>query len=183
MNEIRAVSGKHELVAKAETLAMLETIFTLGEVDRVAYWVQGMKINGSYMGTDFTIQLSQGDKRRAFFLKSGHRDGNLEYARDSWSQLVDLLESTVCPRLAADVIHTVEAGETAKLGMVAVSSEGVRRRQKLSAKTVRWAEVTGTEVGARDVKVLGRDAKVLVAAGASEFNAVLLPRVVKHFAA
>lgn len=183
MNEIRAVSGKHEVVATGETIDMAGTVFTLSEVDRVAYWVQGMKINGSYMGTDFVIQLGQGDQRRAVYFKSGHRDDNLDYARDAWYRLVDRLEATVCPRLAASVIAAIAAGETVKLGMVAVSIAGVRRRQKLFAKTVPWAEVTGTEIGAREVKVLGSDAKVLMTAGTTEFDAVLLPRVVKHFAA
>ncbi len=142
-----------------------------------------MRINGSYMGTAFVIHLSHGDQRGAFYLRSGHRDDNLEYARDAWYRLVDRLEAAVCPRLTGRVIEAVDAGETVKLGMIAVSSDGVRRRQKLFAKTVPWSQVAGTEIGAREVKVVGHNAEVLMVAGTSDFNAVLLPRVVKHFVA
>lgn len=175
-----------EVVGDGRRISIRGKVFDLGTVDRVAYIATRRKVNGSYMGTAFSLSLGQGDTKEQFIVDSGWRDKQLEEYREAWNALVDMVEATASPRIAEQAVATIGAGGNVRYTNVVVGPQGLQARRPL-ASLVPWGEVLGTKpdgVGNLRVLVRGRSAKpkmkFLVPLGG--WNTVVLPRVVARLA-
>lgn len=183
---LHMVNRKLEIVADQHRIAFHGKEFSLAAVDRIAYSSTRLRVNGSYMGTSFHLRIGQGPTWSQFMLDSGWKDGRLEDFTQFWARLVDLLEATACPRIADRLVASVVAGNDETFGGVVVGPAGVRAKRPL-AKVVPWNDVMGTRFDGRgNIQVLvqaGRSAKVKprFMAGTSQWNSVVLPRVIARF--
>ncbi|CAG7613408.1 hypothetical protein [Actinacidiphila bryophytorum] len=187
-DEIRLRHAKRELVAGQDGITIGGHEFPLHLVDRVVYRAATRINQASYV-----IGLAQGARTHTFAFTAYRKGTELEDAAVTWRRLVDLLESTVCPRIAESAVRTVSAGTTVTFGgprssRVDVSPEGVRPRRPF-ARTIPWARVTTADLagGLARVWAAGADGtparKPALCIDMTGWNAVVLPRVVRHFAA
>jgi hypothetical protein len=179
-----------ELVATADSITIRGETFALNEIDAVQYTAVRSHLNGSYMGTSFTVQLRAGDRKQGFLMGTNHKNERLEEFSEAYSIVVALLDATVCSRLAADMATLLAAGETITLGpagaRVELTSQGFRLKKPLS-KVVPWSQVTGTEVEGGTVFFLvrkkpGVDPKRHSMVGLGGDNMVVLPHLVRRLA-
>jgi hypothetical protein len=184
--EIRIQHRGLQVVGNEQAISFHGETFPLAEVDRVAYRAVASRVNGAYMGTSFWLRLGRPGKTSQFMLDGGSRDKRLDEFQAAWSGLVDLVEAAVCPRLAQQAVTTISAGGTVTYGSIVAGPDGVKARRPL-AKTIPWADVTGTQVnnvGIMQVLVRqsGGKTKGKLSAGLDQWNTVVLPRVVRHLA-
>jgi len=183
---LHLVDRKQEIYADQHRIVSRGIEFTLAAVDRLAYSATATRINGSYMGTNFMVRLGQGSVVDTFMLDSGWKDGRLEEFRAFWGGVVDLLEATVCPRLAEDAVTAIAGGGRVAFGSIVAGPGGVRSKGPFG-REIPWSDVVGTEVsniGQLRVQVQKPGAakvKPRLSAGLNQWNAVLLPRVVAAF--
>ncbi|MFG1807676.1 hypothetical protein [Streptomyces sp. NPDC049040] len=187
-DEIRLRHGRRELIAGHDRITIGGHEFPLHLVDRVVYRA-ATRINQA----GYVIGLAQGERTRTFAFAAYRRGTELEDAAATWNRLVHLLESTVCPRIGESAIQAVSAGTTVTFGgprssRVDVSPEGLRPRRPF-ARTIPWARITTADLaaGLARVWVTGSDGtptpKPALSIDMSGWNAVVLPRVVRRFAA
>jgi hypothetical protein len=185
---IRLRHAKRELVAGQDTIAIGEHEFPLHLVDRVVYRAATRINQASYV-----IGLAQGERAHTFAFTAYRKGTAMEDAAVTWRRLVDLLEGTVCPRIADSAVQAVSAGTTVTFGgprssRVDVSPEGLRPRRPF-ARTIPWARVTTADLAAGLARVwtAGADGtpapRPALCIDMTGWNAVVLPRVVRRLAA
>jgi hypothetical protein len=184
--EIRVTVRALEIVGDANRIAFRGKEFSLAAVDRVAYRSVASRVNGAYMGTSFLLKLGQGSTHDTLLLDGGRRDKRLDELRAAWTGLVDLVEAHVTPRIATDAVATIDGGGTVAFGSIVAGPEGVKAKRPL-AKVIPWSDIAGTEIsniGLLQVSVRRDDGstKARLSAGLDQWNTVVLPRVVAHFA-
>jgi len=149
---VRVWSGKDErteLVATLDKIVVRGETFALDELDGVSWTAVRSHLNGSYMGTHFTVGVRAGDRKQLYLMATNHKEARLAEFRDVYDRLVTLFDVAVCPRLAADMAARLAGGETVTLGpagaRVELTKEGFRKKSPL-AKVIPWSNVTGTEL-------------------------------------
>jgi hypothetical protein len=150
--EIRIRRGKRELVAVDNMVTIGDKVFNLSAVDRVIYHA-ATRINQA----TYIIGLAQGELKQKFMFDAHRRGTEMEDSRELWTQIVDLLEMTVCPRLADDAVRVISAGGSATFGGPATAridadAVGIRKRQ-LFAKQVPWSRVVRSDLNLGQVRV------------------------------
>ncbi|SEF23132.1 hypothetical protein SAMN05421837_10224 [Amycolatopsis pretoriensis] len=174
--EILVRSGGRTLAAAGDVIVIGDRVFPLAEVDRVAYDAAARPRQASY-----ALGLACGPVRSRFVFDAFGRE-ELAHARETWRQLVELVESAACPRIARAAVDAIAAGATARFGgggrwRIDADAEGLRRWRWFAPK-VPWAGVLGSDLRAGQVRVwTGGPEPELVTAMAG-WNAVVLPRVV-----
>lgn len=180
--EIRARSGKKELVAAGDVISIGSQTFRLGELDRIVYKAASRINQASY-----TIGLAQGDAKSTFRFDAYRRGTELDDTRETWNQLVTLLENEACPRIARTATQSIMMGETVVFGSLPATridadSEGLRQHQPF-AKKVPWNQLAGADLREGQVRVwtvkeraAGKNPKLHI--DMAGWNAVILPRVV-----
>jgi hypothetical protein len=180
--EIRVRSGKRELVASGGVITVGDQVFHLVGVDRVVYRAAARINQASYR-----IGLAQGDAKCIFTFDAYKRGTELEDTRKLWGQLVELLESTACPRIAHSAAQAITSGQAVTFGSspaarINADAEGLRPRQPF-AKTVPWSQIVGADLHEGQVRVWTAtdgitDKKPKMSIDMMGWNAVVLPRVV-----
>jgi len=175
--ELRVRSGGRALVASGDAISIGNRVFRLAEVDRVAYHAAARINQASY-----SIGLAAGDAKSRFAFDAFRRGTEFDDARETWRRLVELLETTACPRIAHTAVRAISAGETVKFGgslspRLDADAEGLRRYE-LFAKKVPWPEITEVDMREGQVRVWTSGCvKPAIAVGMFGWNAVVLPRV------
>jgi Protein of unknown function (DUF2510) len=149
---VRVQTGKDErseLVATLDAIVVRGETFALDELEGVQWTAVRSHLNGSYMGTHFTVGVRAGERKQLYLMATNHKNERLDEFSDVYDRLVTLFDVAVCPRLAEGMAARLAAGETVTLGpagaRVELTSEGFRAKKPFS-KAVPWKNVTGTEL-------------------------------------
>jgi hypothetical protein len=176
------------LVMTDEGISANNVSFRWEEIDRVNYSAVDNHVNGSYMGTTFTITVGNSSKKAIFMLNSRtkgfllaqidheRRDRN----REQWTRAVEVLVERLCVRLIGEAVATVHEGGTAELAGVQINRDGVHMG-RLFRKTITWQEIAGTEIRNMYLAVMARKGdktKARIQVPRAAWNAVLLPHVI-----
>lgn len=185
-DEVHLTDKQIDLVANRELISWRGQVFHLHAVERVAYKQWVYRLNGAYMGTQLLVKLDQGGRKGTFLLDSKSKDERLDDFREAWFGVVELLEAHVVPRLFERILTTVQGGGEHRFGGIVATAAGVKAHRPL-ARTIPWAEVTGTNVNAvghLQVTVANErgKSKNKLLSGLEHWDAVMLPRLVDHLA-
>jgi hypothetical protein len=191
--QVQAVPGN----AKKAVLTMTDAGFDVSgvglswpEIVRVRYSAVDRHINGSYMGTTFTIVVGNAVKKQLTFMLDSGTTGALKTKIDherrdrnkaEWIKAVEILEDRVCVPLIASTVTTVLQGGSAEMSGLTLDPRGVHKAG-LFSKSVAWRDVAGTEVRHPYFRVLvrvGDKTKKGLEIPNAGWNVVLLPRVIK----
>lgn len=176
--ELRVRSGGRALVAAGDAISIGARVFRLADVDRVAYYAAARTNQACY-----SIGLAVGESKSRFAFDAFRRGTEFDDARETWRRLVELLETTVCPRIADTSVRAISAGETVNFGgalgpRIDADADGLRYYE-LRTKKVPWPEITDVDMREGQVRVwTSGGAKPAIAIGMFGWNAVVLPRVV-----
>ena len=160
---LRIEDHKRELLATTAAITINGEAFALSEIDTVQWTAIRSHVNGAYMGTLFTLRVRAGERKGDFPMNTGSSNKRIDEYSDAYSCVVGLLDSVVCPRIAADMAFRVRGGETVTLGpagaRVELTAEGFRLKKPWS-KVVPWRTVAATELdGGRLYFLLWKDGK------------------------
>jgi hypothetical protein len=155
------------------------------EIQRVRYMAVDNHVNGSYLGTTFTVAAGNGAKKQLSFSMSSGTTGMLKSKIDTdrrdrnrgeWLRAVEIVEEQAGLRIMTDAATGVLQGRPIDFAGLRLDGQGIHRRG-LFTKTVTWSELSGTQVLNQFIHVY-RGRKSAIQVSRSAWNAVLLGRVV-----
>src|SRR5690349_3898410 len=191
--QVQAVPGNTKKAVLTMTDAGLDVSgvsFGWPEIDRVRYSAVDRHINGSYMGTTFTIAVGNAAKKQTTFMLDSGTTGALKTKIDherrdrnkaEWIKAVEILEDRVCVPLIAATVTTVLQGGSTQMSGLTLDPRGVHKAG-LFSKSIAWPQIAGTEVRSPYFRVLvraGDKTKKGLEIPNVGWNVVLLPRVIK----
>jgi len=155
------------------------------EIKRVRYLAVDSRVNGSYLGTAYTVAVGTAAKRQLSFTLNSGTTGALkskidherrERNRVEWSRAVELVEERAGLRIMTDAAAAVLQGGAVDFAGLRLDPHGIHKRG-LFTKSVSWHELTGTEVLNHYIHVR-RGTRSAIQVPRHAWNAVLLSRVV-----
>jgi hypothetical protein len=155
------------------------------EIDRVRYLAVDSHVNGSYLGTAYTVAVGTAAKKHLSFTLNSGTTGALkskvdherrERNRVEWSRAVELVEERAGLRIMTDAAAAVLNGVAVDFAGLRLDRQGIHKRG-LFSKTVEWADLTGTEVVNHFIHIR-RGTRSVIQVPRHAWNAVLLGRVV-----
>jgi len=191
--QVQAVPGNTKKAVLTMTDAGLDVSgvgLSWPEIDRVRYSAVDRHINGSYMGTTFTIAVGNAAKKQVTFMLDSGTTGALKTKIDherrdrnkaEWIRAVEILEDRVCVPLIAATVTTVLQGGSAEMAGLTLDPRGVHKGG-LFSKSVAWGDFAGTEVRHPYLRVLiraGEKTKKGLEIPNAGWNVVLLPRAIR----
>ena len=176
---------KRELLATTDRLVIDDQVFLLAEITAVQWRAIRENLNGSYLGTSFTIRVRAGDRPGNYIMSPGSKNVRLDELADAYARVVGLLDAVVCPRLAEAMAAELRAGQTVTLGpagaRVELTIDGFRLKKPWS-KVVPWERTVGCELDGGRVYFLlrkgdGPDTKRHSAVPLEGDNILVLPHL------
>jgi hypothetical protein len=167
-----------------------QEVYRWDSVTRIRYAVAQQRVNGAYMGTQFTIELGDAIRRSRFLMNAGLQGRLLsrvdEQGHDEmlsrWRAAVGIIEQQAGQRLVTQAVGAVLQGGEVTISRLRFDRAGVHKRGLFGTTTVRWPEVAGSETKHRYFRVLARagtGAKARIQVPEGHWNQVLVPRIIE----
>ena len=184
--EMRITQPRHELVVTEQEVSIDGELFTLSEVDRVAYWAMpfGPGGYGSY-STEFFLRLGLGNISGRFSIVTQDRFEfpTMETCPRNWREILDHVEMSVCGRIGEELATTIAGGGEVMFGEVCADASGLHRQHRSSTTSVAWDEIIDTNI---DDNALGlvtepthATSLLALTIPLDEWNVIVLPHVVR----
>jgi hypothetical protein len=161
------------------TLRIGADVFTFAAVTSVAY--MRLVTVGTATVTNLTRRFKLEQPGTKIEVNLDGAKVQAEERQELWERLVDIAQREIEPRLRAEAMELLRAGNAIEIERLQISRDGFRWRGRLGAKAFAWSEFHGTSLRRALIKIETRTpkgtSKTIGDLGTETPNAVLIPEL------